>query len=334
MRLDFSLLPVDDPQAMASAVDSLGPSDPLLCGWIPPIERDSGADRDNEAWAASLPRFQIIGRSSNENASKVYLWDAWKRAYPQGYPGIRQVTGSCVGAGGGNALFTLACCDVVVRRDPERVEVPNWLLPYGKSREFAGLRGRGEGSWGTTFARAVREVGHTPATLEGLPTFRSDNGLVWGREAELQWSDGASIPEQWLTRARPHLVRTTARCDSTDDVRAAIINGYPLTCASNWGGLMQCPVVHDRLLNRRRGTWMHQMSIIGWEDHSRLGEIFYVMNQWGQAAHGACPSGAPRGGFWVGRQDMADIVSQREVFAFSEFQGFPAAPPELDFSLL
>jgi len=74
--------------------------------------------------------------------------------------------------------------------------------------------------------------------------------------------------------------------------------------------LMQCPVEHDRLMNRRRGTWMHQMSIHGWEDHPQLGEIWYVLNQWGLNAHGTCPSGAPRGGFWIRRRDLAEIVSQ------------------------
>jgi len=334
MQLDFSLLPLDDSSAFAAAVDGLGPNDVLLAGWIPPEDRDSVADKENENWAQTLPDFQIIGKGPNENANKVYLWETWKRAFPQGYPGIRQVTGSCVGAGGGNALFTLACCDIVLRNDPEQAHVPNWLLPYGKSREFAGLRGRGEGSWGTTFARAIREIGHTPATLEGLPPFSNNNGLVWGREAELTWSDGARISQTWLEKAKPHLVKTTARCNSTDDVREAIRNGYPLTCASNWGGLMQCPVRHDRLVNTRRGTWMHQMSIHGWEDHPQLGEIFYILNQWGLNAHGTCPSGAPKGGFWITKKDMADIVSQREVFALSQFDGFPAAPPTLDFSLI
>jgi hypothetical protein len=333
MRLDFSMIPQDE-VIRASVIDSLEPSDALMCGWIPPAERDSQAQKTSDAWEATLPDFAIIGKSSNENATKVYLWETWSKAFPGGYPGIRQVTGSCVGAGGGNALFTLACCDVVRRGDPERVEIPFWLLPYGKSRELAGLRGRGEGSWGTTFARAVREIGHIPANTEGLPRFDNNNGLVWGRETEYTWSDGSKIERRWLDLSRPHLVKTTSKCRSTDDVREAIKNGYPVTIASNWGGLMQCPVEHGRLMNRRRGTWMHQMSIHGWEDHPQLGEIWYVLNQWGLNAHGTCPSGAPRGGFWIGRRDLAEIVSQGETFAFSEFDGFPAAPPSLSFDLV
>jgi hypothetical protein len=316
-------------------LENLDAFDVLYSGWIPPEAR---TQTENQACAhaqAGIPDLQITGRSVYATANHVGLWECWS-ARKGGWPGIRQVTGSCVGAGGGNALFSLACADVIKRRDPERVEVPFWLLPYGVSRMLGGLNDRGDGSFGTTFAQAVREYGHLPANEEGLPTFDDNDGLVWGKEAELNWSQGKKIPESYLEQSRKFLVRTTAKCRNTDDVRDALLNYYPVACASNWGGAMRPTVKGDgdraRLLNTRRTNWMHQMFVAGWENHPQFGELFYLFNTWGQNAHGKCPSGAPPGGFWINQKDMQDIVSQNETFAFSQFSGFPAVDTPLDFT--
>lgn len=323
----------DDPAERLGAVGAAGPKDRVFAGWIAPEDRDAAQTAIDGIIRQTIPDFAAFarGRSPLENATEAKLWDCWAAAFPNGWPGIRQITGSCVGAGGGNALFSLACCDVVKRRDPERAVVPFWLLPYGLSRMLAGLNSRGDGSWGTTFAKAVREYGHIPADAEGLPPFSDSDGFTWGGNAELDWSQGKRIAEKWLGQARPHLVKTTALCRSTDDVRDALKSYYAVTCASNWGGLMRPPVTDGVLLNRRATTWLHQMSVQGWMDHPRLGELFYVLNQWGKGTHGRCPTGAPPGGFWVGKRDMQDIVSQNEVFAFSQFDGFPAPAVPLDF---
>jgi hypothetical protein len=333
MQYSFAAFP--DDSTRFGILDAMTPTDVLYSGWIPPSARTGEETAACNRADAAIPDLQITGKSVYASATKVSLWECWS-ARKGGWPGIRQVTGSCVGAGGGNALFSLACCDVIKRRDHERVEVPFWLLPYGISRMLGGLTDRGDGSFGTTFAQAVREYGHLPANTEGLPTFDDNDGLVWGKDAELNWSQGKKIPESYLERSRKFLVRSTARCRSTDDVRDALINYYSVACASNWGGAMRPTVKGDgenaRLLNTRRTTWMHQMSVQGWEDNPEFGELFYILNQWGLNTHGRCPSGAPAGGFWISKKDMADIVSQNEVFAFSQFSGFPAVDTPLDFA--
>jgi len=245
------------------------------------------------------------------------------------------VVHNCVGAGGGNMLFSLACADVIRRGDPERVVIPFWLLPYGISRMLFGINGRGSGSSGSTFAQAVSTYGMLPADVDGLPAYAEKDGWVWGQDAELEWSQGRKIPSKYLQEARPHLVQGVAKCVDADAVREALKNFYAVTCASNWGGMMNPPVVgsgaNARLLNRRVTTWNHQMSVHAWEDNPEHGEIFYILNQWGDC-HGHCPSGAPRGGFWIKRADMNIIASQGETFAFSNLLGFPAVDKPLDFS--
>lgn len=301
-----------------------------LCGWIPPENRTREQHEASGQAIQAMPRFAIQGEW-REDVTKACLFEVWSHpdvvaALGYAFPGTHQITGSCVGAGGGNALFTLSAVEVVRLGDPERIVIPFWLLPYGKSRQRAGMRGRGEGSMGATFAEAVRQDGVLDANGDGLPKFSRDDGLVWGKSVELEWSDGAAIGEKWLSESRRHLVRTTAQCRTADDVRAAIVNGYPCTCASNWGGQMSPgtsgnPAV---LLNRRSGSWSHQMSVQAWWQHPSLGEIFWIHNQWGVNTHGKCPSGAPGGGFWIAKSDMQSICDADEVFAFSGFDGFPS----------
>jgi hypothetical protein len=331
-KLNFSAFSESDPDIRNEALAEAGPKDAVFAGWIPPDDRDRTQQTIDALIRETIPAFAAPRGGVNEDATKACLWDCWAAAYPKGWGvGVHQITGSCVGAGGGNALFSLACADVVKRRDAERVVVPFWLLPYGVSRMLAGLNSRGDGSWGTTFARAVKEFGHLPADADGLPPWQDKDGLVWGQNAELDWSVGKKIPAKYLDAARPHLVKSTALCRSTDDVREALKNFYAVTCASNWGGLMRPPVQDGVLLNRRATTWNHQMSVQAWWDHPRLGELFHVKNQWGDC-HGPDPAGAPPGGFWVAKKDMADIVSQDETFAFSQFAGFPALVEPLDFN--
>jgi hypothetical protein len=311
----------------------------LNFGWIPPDQRNHQQEAAHALAVAQMPRFQIVG-SSDYGEGKVLLTELWKHpavvdAIGYEYPGTKQFSGCCVGAGGGNALFTLIAADAITRSQPEEIAIPHWLLPYGRSRFYMGEPTPGEGSLGGTFAQAVREDGTVKATDPGLPEFRNGDGLEWGEETEISWSDGdARQTLDLLEHSRKFLVGTTAECSSADNVRDAIVNGYPVTIASNWGGLMKCPTEGDPpvLLNRRSGSWAHQMSVHNWYDHPTLGEIFWIQNQWGKNTHGTDPAGGPGGGFWVKSADIDFICRNGEVFAFSGFNGFPARQVAWDWS--
>lgn len=298
-------------------------------GWRAPALRSNVEHAAVGKAEAEMPRFSPPPHPKGD-PEKALLFESWKHptvaaANGFAFTGIHQITGSCVGAGGGNAWMTLACIDAVTRGDPETPLVPFWLLPYGRSRYYMGDRGPGEGSTGSTFAKAARDDGVVPATTPGLPSFTTTDGLVWGRNVEMKWSDGDN-PDTMalLPSSRKHLVRTTAKCNSADDVRAAIVNGFPCTAASMYahdGGRVQgSPAC---LLARKSGSWSHQMSVPAWWLHPQFGELFWLMNQWGLRAHGECPSGAPLGGVWITKADM-DWICRDEVFAFSQFDGFPA----------
>jgi len=331
------------PELRFDAFEPLGAGDILECGWLAlddhpertkASRRKAAAAKASEAARAEMMPFAITGHAFNEDATKVCLWDCWKPALGRDYLGIHQLTGSCVGAGGGNALFSLAAADVIKRRDPEKAVIPLWLLPYGISRMLDGMNDRGEGSSGSAFAKAAREYGHIPADTDGCPKFVETDGIIWSEKAELDWSQGKKIPQKYLDAAKIHLVKTTAECSNADAVRDAIKSYFSVTIASDWGGQMRpgtsgTPPV---LLNKRVTNWSHQMSVQAWWDHPSLGEIFWIQNQWGIDTHGRCPSGAPGGGFWVLKKEIEWICNSGEVFAMSQFDGFPAPVQPLDFS--
>jgi hypothetical protein len=313
-------------------------------GWIPPENRTEVAAEAACRASAEMPRFvvdgptQYPGRGRTGGGSepeRVNLYEAWTHpdvveANGYEFTGVHQLTGSCVGAGGGNCWFTLGCMDVIKRSDAEAPLLPFWLLPYGRSRFYLGDRGPGEGSTGSTFAKAAREDGVVPADPKhspGLPPFTRDDGFVWGRSVEMKWSDGDNSDTMALLPAsRKHLVQTTAQCRSASDVREAIVNGYPCTCASMYahnGGRVQGTGKNAVLLASRSGSWAHQMSLLAWWMHPEFGELFWLMNQWGLRAHGQDPAGGPAGGVWIKASDV-DWICRDEVFAFSQFGGFPA----------
>lgn len=283
----------------------------------------------------TLPDFKLDGTLAD--SEKAFLWETWK--HPKVieatdgslYTGVHQITGSCVGAGGGNAVFTLAAVEVARLGDMEAALVPFWLLPYGRSRMHSGINGRGDGSTGFGFAKAITNDGVIPANLDRLPKYSRSDGLIWGREAELAWSDGRRIEQSWLDKAKVHLVKSAARIRSADEGRDAIRAGYPVGWCGMWGGLMQCEVkgTPQVLMNRRRGQWAHQQSCHGWWDHPTLGEIFYILNQWGMDAHGRDPAGGPAGGYWISKQDFEWQCRNGECYVFSQFDGFPAPDYEI-----
>lgn len=294
-------------------------------GWLDPARRTAEQATAAAACDARMPAFAITGHKSDD-PKKVLLTDV-TRACNGGthFLTFRQETGSCVGNGLGQALRVTAACDAMMRGEPEDgAKLPYWLLAYGWSRKIAGMRGKGEGSFGGAAAEAAREKGFPAFDFVGLPRPNTDDGLCYGKRVEYDWSFGPEQPRGgWDGAAVKHLVRTTAKCGSADDVREAIRNGYACTCASSWGGQMRPQVTDGVLLNRRTTTWAHQMSINGWWDHPSLGEIFYILNSWGPGTHGTCPSGAQPGGFWVKKADI-DWICRDEVYALSQWDGFPA----------
>lgn len=305
-------------------------------GWITPVDRTSKQIDANDDSLARMPHTFRIAGTAPDPGPFVNLMELWKapqvtQVFGYIYPGTHQLTGSCVGAGGGNVLFTLCAIEVIRLNDPEQIILPFWLYPYGKSRELLGDKSEGEGSLGSTFAEACKRFGVFSNSESGLPQPQNTDGLVWGESIEMKWSNGAAVASNWVTLGKTHLVKTTTPLKSSAEARDAIRNGYPVTFACNnymtpgaesvkGTGADACCV---GALSSSGG---HQTSLQAAWDHPTLGLLFWNQNQWGNATYKVDPKTGRRDGCWMTAKDFDNAVRglDCESFAFSQYDGYPA----------
>ena len=304
-------------------------------GYVPPEIRTAAEQATARAVLASLPRRELP-RNYRADKRRVALWEPLQKITgKKDCPYVNQSTGSCVGAGGANALYTLMAVEQVLGNKLAEFLPVWWLYTYGESRQIAGMGGRGDGSTGTAWAKAISTKGIFAADQPGLPKFEMRNGWYYlSPSIERQWSDGQMEPAKWDPLAALHLVKSVAVCNSAEDVATAIQNGYPCTVAGMFGtsGPRVAGGDHPVLLADWNGSWAHQMFIDEWWDHPSLGEIFRNPNNWGPDAHGNPPDGSPRGGFHCTKSVIDRRCKQGEVFALSMFDSFP--PRELNWLVL
>lgn len=318
----------------------------IQLGWIEPEKRTNEQNDAHEAVMAAMPRFSAppnpFGSGTPPKGTKVLLTDLWKhpkvvKALGYEFPGIHQITGSCVGAGGGNTIFTTNCWEVVKNSEREKIVLPFWLYPYGISRQLGGMRGRGEGSFGSTFAKACTDYGVPDNDLETLtlPKPQNSDQLVWGKSAEFEWSDGTRADQAVRAESKSRLIRTTTPVSSGEGVRDMILNGYSLTRAcTTFCNIGTARVRNGALLGTQNGRGGHQESWLGYWHHPDLGELIWEMNQWGKGAYGTDPGGGPAGGCWIRLEEVHRICQSRdaEVFAFSQYDGYPSQPQAVDWT--
>jgi len=275
---------------------------------------------------AGMQPFRVVGAPQDNTRANVRLWEFAKQCNGGKHlPNIAQQIGDCVSWGAKNAADYLQCRQIASNPWVGKEFRPAFApYIYGTSRVQIG-RGRisGDGSVGAWAADAVQTYGVLDAQYEGVPEYTGRVAKTWGRRGP---------PEEFIKHAKQFCVKTVAPVRSAAEVRDAVCNGYPVTIASNWGGKMRPDVVDGRLVNKRSGTWNHQMCIIGYDGETGSEPYYYVLNSWGAAAHGTPPDDAPPGGFWIRTKDVEYIVRQGDSFAFSDFDGFPAQ--ELDFRII
>ena len=307
-------------------------------GYIPPADLDPAALAAHRAAESVLPAFAMP--PVPEGVDKVVLTECWKhprvvQALGYEFPGYHQLTGFCVGAGGGNALATCSFLDVLRRGHTERIVRPDPLRPYGRSREIIGWNYQGEGSTGAAFARAVLE-GTPDGLTDGIPRPEVRDGLEFGASVEMRWSAARNNPAGVITEGKKHPVQTVAASLTTSDqVRDAVANGYPCTFANSlYVGRASVQGTPPVCVGRFDGSGGHQTSIQGWWNHPQLGELFLYVNQWTASTYPADPGGGPRCSCWVTRDELERRFNARdrfgnpdvECYPFSSYDGYPAQP--------
>lgn len=307
---------------------------PLL-GYITVPERTPSQEAANEAAKATMPRF-ALSAPDLPKGTKACLYDAWRHADVVReigfvFPRFHQLTGSCVGAGGGQALFSLIATQRLLSQGATKAFIPWWPFDYGKSRLRGGWNTPGEGSMGATFAEAVVKDGVMSAGENGLPQFNNEDGLTLTKALELEWSDGdSSTVMKWNDVARVHPVGNAAELRDVSDIKAAILNGYPVTFAcSNYIGhaSVEGSGADACVIGYWDGSGGHQQSIHGYWEHPNFGPLYWAQNNWPGSTYPKDPAGGPVCGCWVREAKVAQAMRlYGEVYGLSHLTWFPAQP--------
>lgn len=321
-------------------------SKPIL-GFIDETQRTPEQQEVNHTILSAMPKYSMPSHffgTTPPKGTKILLPDLWKaeritKALGLIFPGFWQLTGSCVGAGGGNAIFTTSCVDILKRGDQEKPIIPFWMHLYGISRQLANLRGKGEGSLGTTFAKAAINFGCFEYQENGLvlpsPKNTSAKGFCYSENAEMAWSDGASIGNNYRSVGKNHLIKTVTPVSSATEVRDGILNGYAFTRAGTfYVDYGTARVVDGVCLGSYNSNGGHQETWLGYWHHPTRGELIWEQNQWSADCYVADPGGGPRGGCWIPMDQVDKFCRHKysEVFAWSQYEGYPEQPEVYDWA--
>jgi len=291
-----------------------------LFGWHGPKE-------SQEVWGAFDPnnekdfyKVAPIASYRDSEGERVCFWDFVEKVTGSTLPNIPQEIGDCVSWGLRNAIDHLACFEIVKLGDNEEFQPSFPPYFYGISRvQIGGGRlGNSDGSLGIWGAEGVKKYGVLSSTY--APKYTGGVAKDWGRNGP---------PKDKIEYGKKHLVKEFARIRSYEQLRDALMNGYPASIASMRGFSMQ--LQYDPNTGKSwftgRDSWPHQMTIIGIDDNPKRPGVFRL-NSWGPNAHGEQKDG-PNGGGW---QDANDINKElqdggTECIVYSAFDGFPSQSP-------
>lgn len=234
----------------------------------------------------------------------------------------------CVSFAAKNCGEYLQCCEILLNRDAEKFR---FLFPpffYGVSRcQIGGGRlGNSDGSSGSWMAEGVMKYGALAADEPNVPKYSGQIAKQWG------YRNGP--PKEFLEIGKKHLIKSAALIRSWDELCAAISSGYPVHICSDQGFRMEAG---SGGFHEASGSWAHAMTIIGY-DNKHAEPYGIILNSWGENTHGilkdfetgvALPGGCIR----ARRRTIERMISQRETFAYSQFEGFPDNSEILDRNL-
>lgn len=280
-----------------------------------------------------LPRLELKAGQS------IRLFDAWKHPKVIADVGFKfdrfhQLTGSCVGAGGGNALFSTIAAQRLLAVNPTKAFLPFWMGPYAISRHLLGDDSQGEGSTGSTFAEALNTVGvrDWPSGGDNLPTYTDSDGVtVSGESVEMTWSSyrNAALAAV-IAASKGHTVGTSAKLGNPDDIATGLGSGNGVTFACDryiGKASVQGSGSNARVMGKWDGDGGHQQSVHAVEQHPQFGRIYWVQNNWPGSTYPADPGGGPVCGCWVLESDVEAAFSYNaEVYALSHLNYLPATP--------
>ena len=280
-----------------------------LCGWIPAPD-----EVDRQLSTLRRPLFaQAAPQLSGSGAGKdILLYKAYKEVNGGSYIDYpAQTIGDCVSHGFGHGVDLLAAFQIGTGVKPERFEPTATEAIYGMARvDIGGERGSySDGAVGAWAAKAVSTIGTVG---------RSVVGPYDGRRAK-DWG-ARGVPAAIRAKAGEHQVKTVALVSTYEELEDALANGYPVPVCSNQGFTLQRDA---QGFCSPRGTWGHCMLIVGVRGGDRPGAC--IFQSWGPTMPGGpLDLDQPPNSFWADRSVVARMLSMRDSWALSQFEGYPA----------
>jgi len=313
---------------------------PLL-GYIEPKDRTNEQNDAHLMSMALMPKFSIPNYITSGGLVKVILTDTWKapkvvKDIGFEFNGFWQLTGSCVGASAGNASATLGFIQRLLKDTPTLAFVPFWPFAYGRTRANEGDRGQGEGAVDSVMASTLHREGVLGSTESGLPAFQhTSDGICLTKAIEMQWSDGnSSTVTKYQSIAVSHTIGTAAVLNSTEDIKSALINGYPVLdgCSKYVGhGSIKGEGKDAYVTGKYDNNGGHSTCFLGYWDHPNDGPLYLYSNQWPTQTYPIDPAGGGRCTVWLPESEVSKLFSHYgggngETVALSHLNWFPAQP--------
>lgn len=291
---------VPDPQAVERFVSTL---ERPLFGLAAPALKGSGEGKDLLFWIAEQ---KVLGRL---------------------LPAHQQTIGDCVSHGWGRAVQDLKLIEIAIKgeRKQWRGEVATEPIYAGSRVEIGGGRLTGDGSIGAWAAQWVKQFGvllRTKYEEFDLTRYSGQRAKQWGRR-------GMGVPDVLEPIAREHPVRTVSLVTDAEEGRDALVNGFPIPICSNQGFTTQ----RDRQgFCQPRGRWAHCMLARGHCIARGNRPAVAIQQSWGESPTGTnkvqLESGQeivlPQGVFLIDMEVFDRMLKQKDSFAISNFEGFPA----------
>lgn len=313
------------------------PNAPGPLGWIEPANRTPEQELAHAAAIGKAKRF-TLPMPPLAKGQALRLFDLWKHpdvVVDVGFvfERIHQISGSCVWAGGTNALYSTICAQRLAADNPTQAFLPFTLHNYAMSRHYFGDDNQGEGSLGSTFFKSLDEDGVREWPEAGdatVPGYTKPDGIMVTKKVELKWSSFRNPDVQRVVQTtQTNTIASVGECRNVSDIRAMILNGYGVSFAcNNYIGNGQVRGTGDkaRVMGKWDGQGGHQQSIHAVEEHPDFGPIYLALNNWPGNTYPTLPT-QPECSTWVLEADVEKALRMdAEVYGLSSLDWFPAQP--------
>lgn len=298
-----------------------------IVGEKPPVEQHGMGWRDEPDHVKQVvasfarPFFGDAGKTIIQGADDkdAFLWKYYEKIHGHPWkPHNQNGTGCCVGEGFSAGVEILAAVEIVVNNEPQEYKDVSASAVYALSREVGNYLVNNDGSTGADAAKALMQYGALSCEEAGDDNYtnpaHAQKAKLWGKKG---------LPADLKAKAAKHKIKSASLVRTPEEVRAALINGYPVPICSSVGFEPRGGFKRDADgFCAMGGSWAHCMVIVGYRADKKA---FLVLQSWGDnSPPGPKSLDQPDGSFWITWEACQKIVRSGESYALSSFDGYPA----------